>query len=121
MTIEAMKQALEALESSRVFVTTREKIKHPEGAEWYDERITALRTAIEQAEKQEPVCEVLNERGEVDYISYVPSVGTPLYTAPRQWVGLSRNEAMEIVNSLVGQDWMYAVNAIEAKLREKNT
>ena len=71
-----------------------------------------------QAEK--PVCEVLNERGEVDYISYVPPAGTLLYAAPGQWVGLTRNEAMEIVNSLVGQDWTYAVDAIEAKLKEKN-
>jgi hypothetical protein len=31
---------------------------------------------------QELVGEVLNERGEVDYISYVPPVGTRLYTAP---------------------------------------
>ena len=44
----------------------------------------------------------------------------PIQPQKRQWVGLSRNEAMEIVNSLVGQDWMYAVNAIEAKLKEKN-
>jgi hypothetical protein len=51
--IEAMKQALEALESSRVFVTTREKIKHPEGTEWYDERITSLRQAIAEAEEQD--------------------------------------------------------------------
>ena len=43
---QAGRQALEALESSRVFVTTREKIKHPEGTEWYDERITALRQAL---------------------------------------------------------------------------
>jgi hypothetical protein len=41
--------------------------------------------------------------------------------AQRQFVGLTRNEAMEIINSLVGQDWMYAVDAIEAKLKEKNT
>lgn len=41
MTIEAMKLALEALEES-----------HPEA---YRHVITALRTAIEQAEKQEPV------------------------------------------------------------------
>lgn len=56
MSIEAMKMALEAMENSRVFVTTREKIKHPEGTEWYDERIHALRAAIEQAEKQELTC-----------------------------------------------------------------
>ncbi|NBW20552.1 MAG: hypothetical protein EBR82_72540 [Caulobacteraceae bacterium] len=41
-------------------------------------------------------------------------------TAPRQWVGLTRNEAMEIINSMVGHDWRYAVDAIEAKLKDKN-
>ena len=54
MSREAMKQALEALESSRVFVTTREKIKHPEGTDWYDERIATLRERLAQPE-QEPV------------------------------------------------------------------
>ena len=43
-------QALEALESSRIFVTTREKTKHPEGTEWYDSAITALREALAQPE-----------------------------------------------------------------------
>lgn len=41
-----MRLALEALESSRVFVTTREKIKHPEGTNWYDESTAALRTRL---------------------------------------------------------------------------
>jgi len=45
---KAAQQTLEALESSRVFVTSREKIKHPEGTEWYDERIAALRAALAQ-------------------------------------------------------------------------
>jgi len=49
----AAQEALEALESSRIFVTTREKTKHPEGTEWYDSAITALREALEQPE-QEP-------------------------------------------------------------------
>lgn len=40
------------------------------------------RKAIEQAEQAKPVGEVLNERGEVDWISFVPTAGTPLYTAP---------------------------------------
>jgi len=47
----AAQQALEALEKSRVFVTTREKIKHPEGTEWYDGTITALRAALAQQEE----------------------------------------------------------------------
>jgi hypothetical protein len=49
---EAAQQALEALESSRMFVTSREKIKHPEGTEWYDERITALRAALTEPERK---------------------------------------------------------------------
>ena len=49
---EAAQMALEALESSRVFVTTREKIKHPEGTQWYDERIEALRTALAAKEPE---------------------------------------------------------------------
>ena len=49
----AAQQALEALEKSRVFVTTREKIKHPEGTEWYDGTITALRAALAQQEQEE--------------------------------------------------------------------
>ncbi len=51
---QAAQQALEALESSRIFVITREKTKHPEGTEWYDSAITALKAALEQPE-QEPV------------------------------------------------------------------
>ena len=45
---EVMQMAFEALESSRVFVTSREKIKHPEGTEWYDERIEAIRARLAQ-------------------------------------------------------------------------
>jgi hypothetical protein len=44
----ALRLALEALEQSRVFVTTREKIKHPEGTEWYDEAITVVRQALKE-------------------------------------------------------------------------
>jgi hypothetical protein len=56
MTIEAMKQALEALESCTPADTSTGHVVWPS----YDEQavaqaITALRTAIEQAEKQEPV------------------------------------------------------------------
>ncbi len=88
--VEAARQALEAMENSRVFVTTREKIRHPEGTEWYDERITALRAAIEQAEKpvawmhvqgnyKQPSLYQLDDF-ELDrkWNQY------PLYTAPRQ-------------------------------------
>ena len=44
----ALKLALETLESSRVFVTSREVIKKPEGENWYDSRITAIKEALAQ-------------------------------------------------------------------------
>jgi hypothetical protein len=98
MSLDAMKQALEALVSSRVFVTTREKIKHPEGTEWYDERIAALRLAIEQAERQEPVA----------------------------WIGLTDEEFSDCLvegdpcEALAEPEAWTVMREVEAKLREKN-
>lgn len=46
----------------------------------------------EQAEQAQPVGEVLNERGEVDWISFVPSAGTHLYTATPQRQPLTSQE-----------------------------
>jgi hypothetical protein len=43
---KALRLALETLEGSRVFVMSREKIKQPEGANWYDDRITAIKEAL---------------------------------------------------------------------------
>jgi FtsZ-binding cell division protein ZapB len=58
----------------------------------------ALRQAIEQAQKQEPVGEVQNERGDVDWISFVPDVGTSLYTSPPQRQPLTDEQWQEIAN-----------------------
>ena len=65
---ELMQQALEAL--NHVNVQDRVQI------------ITALRERLAQP-VQEPVGEVLDERGAVDWISFVPPAGTPLYTSPQ--------------------------------------
>ncbi len=133
--IEAARQALEALESSRVFVTTREKIKHPEGTEWYDERITALRTAIAEAEKQEPVAWSVQYPDDVERHRVTPSLVSdtkaeleehfagsaatkhivPLYTIPpaAQWVGLTDEEKEQATG--------WSVEHIEQALKEKNT
>lgn len=43
---EAAERALHCLETSRVFVTSRERIKRPEGEDFYDEAIEALRAAL---------------------------------------------------------------------------
>jgi hypothetical protein len=133
MSIEAMKQALEVMgligaDSICEAAHHQKKNRHEFGEpcpiqqRWH-KAFDALRTAIEQAEKQAPVGEVLNERGEVDYISYVPPVGTPLYTAPRQWVGLTEEEIEQGKKEswVSEQAFESAVWWAEAKLREKNT
>jgi hypothetical protein len=85
---------------------------------------------VEQAEQAQPVGEVLNERGEVDWISFVPPVGTSLYTAPPPRKPLTEDEIGAILDdpNIAEKhqgNWLvlpYAyARAIEAKLKEKNT
>jgi hypothetical protein len=49
----------------------------------------------------------------------------PLYTTPpaakRQWVGLTDEEKRQIFVREGYQGWLDYINAIEAKLKEKNT
>ena len=139
MTKEALKLALEALESSRVFVTTREKIKHPEGAEWYDQIITAIKEALanEALEKmaenarelgldyepaQEPVGEIVDAiegAFKCSFTKMLP-VGTKLYTTPPQRKPLTDEEIWEALGGIDCTRPMLIARAIEAKLRSKN-
>jgi hypothetical protein len=127
MSVSAMKQALEALERGRSQII---------GAlvqQDQDEAITALRQAIAEAEKQEPVAwrEVVGKT--TKYYDYnEDGRGEPLYAAPqpdlarvgevgvwgdkREWVGLTDEERAECWSSSARQS---AIN-IEAKLKEKN-
>jgi hypothetical protein len=119
MSIEAMKQALDALENKR----------HEYRAY---QAITALRQAIEQAEKQEPVAWITNfGSSSGPSVSLKPPSGgffgviTPLYTTPprKEWVGLTDDEILDlwIANHKdTGATDAFA-RAIEAKLKEKNT
>ena len=109
---EALKLALEALEygDKASFAMNLEGVK------------ANLRTAIEQAEKQEPLV-TKTEKGIVLHTGWddLPA-GTPLYTTPpaaqRQWVGLTNQELVDLTSIYSGAP-LYC--AIEAKLREKNT
>jgi hypothetical protein len=84
---EALKLALETLESSRVFVMSREAIKQPEGENWYDSRITAIKEALAQPE-QEPVARVIDNgtpEGATEWIPFANRIeplktGDLLYT-----------------------------------------
>ena len=116
MSLDAMKQALEALEelADEVFAPYDNKL---------GDAILALRAAIEQA--QEPVAWMtFNAVGDEDDIWYVNPDGKllegwtykPLYTAPRQWQGLTDDERNQF------RQWAHPeiIDAIELKLRERN-
>ena len=82
--------------------------------------------------EQEPVA-LLAGNGHPKHLSYQQSVTEqrlygpmrPLYLAPlkRDWVGLTDDEREEIENRPFSQnDWLwFYTQAIEAKLKEKNT
>jgi hypothetical protein len=124
MNIEVMRQALEALDSDSPDIQLR--------------AATALRAAIEQADK--PVAwrwkALVNGEFVSNWVlthSEPPPYATesmPLYTAPRQWVGLTDEERRNIkewqkIQDELGPVWapmmLYLYIAIEAKLKEKNT
>ena len=91
MSLDAMKQALEALYNM------------VEDGDETDKRqaiaaITALRFAIEQAERQEPVAWAnINKHGDITHTSNkrMPWANTPLYTAPPQRQPLTEEEIIE--------------------------
>ena len=128
MSIEAMKQALEALERSVSTCFDRyaheQVMSRPE--HFINQTITTLRAAIEQAEKQEPVAWAnINKHGDITHTNNkrMPWSKTPLYTTPpaaqRTWVGLTDEEYLEIIVS--HKDPIEFCRDIEQRLKEKNT
>lgn len=115
MTIEAMKQALDALCDFD-----------------YDKRqsaIAALRAAIEQA--QDPVAWMTHSNDMIPLFHKTRAAAlnwqtqpTPLYTAPRQWQGLTDEEIKEIIGpwgeTPIKGYTRKLFDQIEAKLKEKN-
>ena len=131
MSKEAMKLALEALESCG------EDEWYTEDdfgmSQTYDEKkvenaITSLRQAIAEAEKQEPVAWMWKDETITTDPDREDGTWTPLYTHPqpkREWVGLTDEE----IEKATGCDktkplWLAIIGvsrAVEAKLKEKNT
>jgi len=115
--------------------------------DYIESEITSLRQAIAEAEKQEPVAWYDSESGWTDFHSFKPArkpsspsaKWLPLYAhpqpkrnvaSPREWVGLTDEERHEIrewqkIQEELGPVWapmmLYLYEAIEAKLKEKNT
>ena len=118
MSIEAMKQALEAWDAY-----DGGTLDHPIAA-----AMEALRAAIEQAEK--PVAWMTHSDDLMPLFHRTKEAAlnwqtqpTPLYAAPRQWVGLTEIEICDIeaeeLKSASSETFSFAM-AIEAKLKEKN-
>lgn len=133
---EAMQMALDVLKQTRVFVTTREKIKHPEGTDWYDYTIEALRAALAQGE-QEPValhkliawiideCHVYPESADEKAFAQrlLAAILHPKsgYTAPpqRTWIDPSSAEIKALWNATKKPSEFAAL--LLAKFKEKNS
>ena len=136
---EAAQRALYAMESSRVFVTSREQIKQPEGEDWYDNIINDLEAALAEpaikesltVAKQEPVGQMQESaygRGQVLWFNK-PADTSMLYAAPprREWVGLTQTQVKllregvheESIKTGDSIDWVFYTHINEA-LKEKN-
>ena len=89
MSIEAMKQALEALEEVQGHMNT---------SDWFNERVDTLRTTIEQAEKQEPVA-----WGVHDQIALNKAIAS--YPAPAE---AEKQEPVAWINAVMEQAQVFA-------------
>ena len=130
MSITAMKQALEALVGYELVYGSDEKDR---------DAITALRQAIEQAEKQEPVADLVEcgncheGLSDMDHVCK-KCLGAGWVRNPdttpqpqREWVGLTDEEVNQLWNWVfyshneAPQTPYSFAKAVEAKLRSKNT
>jgi 3-hydroxy-3-methylglutaryl CoA synthase len=99
MSIEAMKKALDALETHGAPLLNHEDA--------YSASLTALRQAIEEAEKQEP-----------DELTIAYMSGFFNGKKKREWVGLTDEEKHDCYLRI--DVWSRCYEMVEAKLREKN-
>jgi hypothetical protein len=123
MSIEAMKQALEALE--RIAEVHGEWTNGMWAANKALSAIPTLRTAIEAAEKQEPVANLTVEQGRVALAAVILPDGVyDLYTTPpaaqRQWVGLTMEDKMAYTQQDLGGSRLDAMDWADRRLQEKN-
>lgn len=106
--IDAMKQAMYLIEAW----------ERGAYAEEYPNEIDALRQAIEQAEKQEPVAYLCENAVGHKYFRWKKPTShykpIALYTAPphKKWVGLTDDDLRQII--------LVSIGVAEAKLKGKN-
>ena len=112
MTKEALKLALEALETLMI-----------ERGSIYDQAITAVQRALAQPEQEPVAWAKFSAKGNIiDLLNEPDDEYTPLYTTPpqRTWVGLTRIELIKCGVLPFGMSYeLY--EAIEQALKERNT
>jgi hypothetical protein len=122
MSIEAMKQTLAKVRAAQQC--------HPNAVmALLCEADEMLEKAIAEAEQEQgvPIAEVTSETGAEITMSWwhepALPIGTKLYTTPQQrtWVGLTDEEQQQAYEQWQNDGWGVFYNAIEAKLKEKNT
>jgi hypothetical protein len=132
--IEAMRQALEAAylagfnasgEGYNGEFPFQDRSCSPEDdPQWCQKRGDALRTAIAEAEKQEPVAWLYLDAWGTLKLSQImppPTGAFPVYTTPpaAQWVGLTEKDFSAINQSCLTK--LQAAISAESILKEKNT
>lgn len=145
-----LQAALDAMQDVWVFVNSREKIKQPEGSEWYREKIETLRARLaqqegewvgdkeyweyqkQQEEKPEPVAWMCPDDPERETAFSWKSGACvdcgkqriPVYTTPpqREWQGLTDEEVVKRANSEYDpENFARGVAWASARLEEKNS
>ena len=142
MSIEAMKQALEALEAAisddkpyigqgkEAITALREALAEQASEPDWKAEATALRVneqnllaklAEQPAQKQEPVAWMWKDGTITSDPDRADGTWTPLYTSPqpnKPWVGLDQHD-IDVL--FLNEDGVRFARYIEAKLKEKNT
>jgi hypothetical protein len=121
--IEAMKAALKALDTCHWDYDYEEESYKTFDENLVNNAIEALRQAIEQAEKQEPVARFNWNEAKFEWLTeynYEKHHMKPLYLTPpkREWVNLTDKEIFDTLDSY---DEEVNARQIEALLKKKNT
>ena len=121
--IEVLKQLVDVLENHSA-------IKHPQQIHYRDAAIEVGKQAIAELESQEPVAYLCEPDENGLFGLPTPDKGCkdcfPVYRHPqRTWVGLTDDEIEKVWQNVETSDFQDCVQpfaqAIEAKLKEKNT
>jgi hypothetical protein len=128
MSIEAMKQAVEAFEHIKKYVTDDGAM--PENWDAYHEKeyfaLEALRQAIAEAEKESTLQEI-SDFGQWDTsdMAHRPNGlaidDDDIQEYKKPWVGLTDEEIAQVVGSPLDEVYLTDFRRVIAKLKERNT